>query len=201
VGWREIYDVKTTSLIPRRRIEQDPNAIAPVFKARPVYKMGLNVRTPMDYGGSSSMLKGGWDGGLYFRHEAGEWFNYNPANDTALRNTVNAQWISTNRLDFRLSKTFDVKSTPTAYFEVTNVLDGHVPNTNTGRLFETVGGPSSSNNFRDYMEALGWKVDTSGKLVEGDKPGTEVGADASPRRSYMQFFDKREMYFGLRFSL
>lgn len=201
VGWQELYDVNTTSLIPRLRIEANPDAVNPRFKARPIYKVGLTARTPLDYGAESRMWKGGWEGGIYFRHEAGEWFNYNPSNDSALRNIDNAQWTSTNRADLRISKTFDVQSTPMVYLEITNLLDSHLPNTNTSRLFETVGGPSSADGFRDYMEALGWRVDASGTLIEGKRPGTEVGPEASPRRTYMQFFDKRDVYFGVRFSL
>jgi outer membrane receptor protein involved in Fe transport len=199
-GWARIYDAKTVSNASYLRIEESASGANPLFKARPILKFGLNFRTPLDYGGESSMLKGGWEANAYFRNEAGQWFNYNPNNDAALRNVDNAQWKDERTLDFRLSKTFDFSGAPMVYFEVQNLLDSRVSNTNRTRPWDHLGEVSRGQEFEDYMTSLGWSVDTSGNLSSGDKPGKDLGPQFNPRRDYLFWFGKRDIHFGLRFN-
>ena len=200
VGWARIYDAKTVSNASFLRIEESATGANPLFKARPILKFGLNFRTPLDYGGEQSMLKGGWEANAYFRNEAGRWFNYNPNNDAALRNVDNAQWKDERTLDLRLSKTFDFAGAPMVYFEVQNLLDSRVANTNQTRPWDHLGEVSRRTEFNEYMAALGWTVDTSGNLSSGDKPGKDLGPQFNPRRDYLFWFDKRNFHFGLRFN-
>ena len=59
-GWRDIQDKKTTSNPTSKVLQWNPNQAAPPFKAKPQFKIGGNFRTPLDYGGSSALLMGGW---------------------------------------------------------------------------------------------------------------------------------------------
>jgi hypothetical protein len=199
VGWDRIYDVNTVSRASFTRIEGNPSGANPRFKARPIIKFGLNFRTPLDHGGDQRMLKGGWEANLYYRRQAGRWFNYNPSNDTALRDVDNAQWTAVNLLDLRFSKTFDVAASPTVYFEARNPFNFKNSNTSNRHWFDYPG-TNRGNNFKRYMEALGWSVDTSGRLKEGDNPGKKLDASVMPRRPYLQYWDMRDLWFGIRFS-
>ena len=200
VGWARIFDVNTVSTASFLEIESSASGANPLFKARPIIKVGLNFRTPLDYGGEQSLLKGGWEGNIYFRNEGGEWFNYNPNNDAALRNVDNAQWKDERTLDLRLSKTFDFAGAPMVYFEVQNLLDSRVANTNRTRPWDHLGQVSRGQEFENYMTALGWTVNASGNLSEGDKPGKDLGPQFNPRRDYLFWFGKRDFHFGLRFN-
>ncbi len=199
VGWDQLFDAKTVTAAPTRLIENNPSAANPRFRARPLWKAGLNLRTPIDYGGDARLLKGGWEVNVFYRRQAGNWFNYNPANDLSLRDIDNVQWMDDNRLDLRLSKTFHVAASPTFYLEVANLFNFKNPNTNTTRVFEHLGDNTTA-NFRRYMEALGWKLDTGGKLQKGDRPGKELGPDVMPKRDYLFYVGRRDITFGLRFA-
>lgn len=203
VGWEFLNDVHTTSTPSRRRIEASVSAANPRFKARPIAKFGVNVRTPLDYGAEQSLLKGGWEANLFFRNEAGAWFNYNPGNDPALRDVDNAQFEDERSLDLRISKTFDVVGTPMVYFEVQNIFDSRFANTSSDGTADRVWNyPGFSRNdlFEAYMEQLGWRLDANGNLTEGDKAGKDLGPLYNPIRDYMFWFGKRSFQFGLRFS-
>ena len=203
VRWERIYDAQTVSTASYRLIESSPAGANPRFKARPILKFGLNFRTPLDYGGEQRMLKGGWEANLYYRHQAGSWFNYNPSNDVALRSVDNAQWQATRLLDLRFAKMFDVKMAPTVYLEIRNPLNfKNVTTTSTSRIWDTRShlGTSSGNNFKKYMEALGWTVDASGNLQEGDKPGKELDESVMSQRSYLFYVNPRDIHLGVRWS-
>ena len=180
VGWRFIRPDPEESI---RLVANNADGATPNFKTRPVLKAGLNLRTPLDYGGSAVL--GGWEANLYYRREAGEGFNYNPTNSVELRNVNNAQWTDLNRLDVRISKSFAIQSSPIIFLEITNLLNSRIVNTNISRVFETAGGPRSTQNLNLYMEALGWTVDASGQLIEGDRPGKQLDPSVMPRRDYL----------------
>jgi hypothetical protein len=146
------------------------------------------------------MLKGGWEANLYYRRQAGAWFNYNPSNDVALRSVDNAQWQATSLLDLRFAKMFDVKMAPTVYLEIRNPLNfKNISTTSRSRVWE-YSGTSTNNNFNAYMEALGWTVDASGNLQEGDKPGKELDESVMPRRAYLFHINPRDIHLGVRWS-
>lgn len=204
IGWDRIYDVNTVSTPSRLRIEASANGANPAFKARPIWKLGLNFRTPLDYGDTAALWKGGWDANIFFRREAGWYMNYNPTNDIALQNVLNMQWTDSNMADFRLTKAFDVKGAPLLYLEVHNIFNfknfNHM-NDNDGEVFDYPG-TNDDNNARKYFESLGWVVDSSGKLQEGKRPGSDISATDYDMifRPYMAFLDARDMSIGLQFS-
>ena len=205
IGWNHVRDVVNGSNASTLVIEDDANGANPAFKARPIWKLGLNFRTPLDYGGDASLWKGGWDANVFFRREAGAWRNYNPSNDTALQNVLNVQWKDTNMADLRLSKAFDVKGSPMLYLEVHNIFNfknfNHLNDGNGGEAFDHPG-TSDSTRFRLYMESLGWVVDSSGKLQNGDRPGSGIDENEQTvlRRPYLSYLDRRDMTMGLQFS-
>lgn len=204
IGWDRIYDQNTVTTPSRLLIDANANAANEAFKARPIWKLGLNFRTPLDYGAEQRMWKGGWEANLFFRREGGWWMNYNPTNDPALQNVLNVQWTDSNMADLRISKAFDIAGAPLLYLEIHNIFnfknfnhhrdfDGEVwdyPNTNDDAKAEA------------YMEQLGWTVDSSGKLQEGSRPGSYVDLDnfQETRRPYLVYLDRRDIAFGLRFS-
>lgn len=224
-SWRHIRDVKTVSTPSRTVIEDNPNNAAPPFRAKPQIKLGANFRTPLDYGGAQSMLRGGWNLGFYFEREAGEWFNYNPGNaDASLINVLNAQWVDEYAGHLRIAKMFDLPGAPMLFVEISNPLN--FKNTHTlgggnrsdvfginpedtprtgvgsyggGRAFEYAG-TNTGNRFRAYMESIGWTVDNNGKLQEGSRPGTDVEDFPDMRRPSLLFSDRRDITFGARFS-
>ena len=53
-----------------------------------------------------------------------------------------------------------------------------------------------------YLERIGWRVDASGKLQTGSRPGSDIDVDnfKESRRPYLAFLDRRDITFGLRFS-
>ena len=224
-SWQDIRDAKTVSTPSTTVIENSPNNAAPPFRAKPQIKLGGNFRTPLDYGGEQSMLKGGWNLGFYFDREAGEWFNYNPGNaDASLINVLNAQWVDEYVAHLRISKMFDMPGSPMLFIEVSNPLN--FKNTHTlggGNRSDVFGlapedtprsgvgsfgggqafvyaGTNTGNRFRAYMESLGWTVDSNGKLQEGKRPGTDVEDFPDMRRPSLLFSDRRDITFGARFS-
>ncbi len=212
VGYDDISDQRFSSRPILTDVEDNPETANPPFKARPIIKVGINVRTPLDYGGSSRLWKGGWSANLFFRNEGGNWLNYNPAGDQALRNVLNAQWIDERRVDLRISKIFDLPASPMLYVEVQNLLDSDIPYSDRAgeraggsrasdaqdRVFELVGGRRDDDNLERYMEALGWTVAADGSLNEGGKIGEKVDVAFMPQRSYMFYTFARDIHFGLR---
>ena len=203
IGWNHIRDVVNASAPSTLLIEDDPNAANPAFKARPILKIGLNFRTPLDYGGDAALWKGGWDANLFYRRQAGSWFGYNPGNDPALQNVLNVQWTNENMADLRIAKAFDVTGAPMLYLEVHNIFN--FKNFTTGGN----GGPafdypktSDSTRFREYMEGLGWVLDSNGNLQEGKRPGSGIDVNETDilRRPYMSYLDRRDLTFGIQFS-
>ena len=224
-GWRDIQDKKTTSNPTSKVLQWNPNQAAPPFKAKPQFKIGGNFRTPLDYGGSSALLKGGWNLGFFFEREAGEWFNYNPGNsDASLINALNAQWVDEYTGHIRISKMFDMQGEPMLYMEITNPLNFKNSHTSPGGNRNDVfgvndedtprsavssysgggafeySGTSTRNRFQDYMEGLGWTVDSNGTLKEGDRPGTKLEDYSDNRRAYFLYSHRRDITFGARFS-
>ena len=200
VGWDDIRDVATSSVLSFTVIENNPSGANPRFKSRPLFKLNANFHTPFDYGGARRALLGGWTLDLYYQWRAGAWFNYNPTNDPSLRDIDNAQWTPENRGDLQVTKTFDLRGfRPTLFLEASNVFNFKNFNTNQGRVFE-YRGTNTTQNFQKYMEALGWKVE-GGRLLQGKKPGT-ILSDPSvmPRRAYMMHLAPRQVFFGLRFA-
>ena len=224
-AWRELQDAKTTSRPSFTVLEWNPNNAAPPFKAKPQLKLGGNLRTAIDYGGDQAFLKGGWNLGFYFEREGGEWFNYNPGNSDASQvNTLNAQWKDSYTGNLRLSKMFDVQGQPMVYVEITNPLnfknthttpggnrsdvfginDEDTPRSGVGSFsgggaFE-YRGTSTGNRFQDYMQSIGWTVDSNGNLNKGKRPGTDIEKYRDLRRSYFLFSDRRDITIGARFS-
>ena len=74
-------------------------------------------------------------------------------------------------------------------------------NDNDGEVFDYPG-TNDDNNARKYFESLGWVVDSSGKLQEGKRPGSDINATdyGTIYRPYMAFLDARDMSIGLQFS-
>ncbi len=204
IGWDRIYDQNTVSTPSRLIIEGSANAANPQFKPRPIWKLGLNFRTPLDYGAEQRMLKGGWEANLFFRREGGWWMNHNPTNDSALQNVLNVQWTDSNMTDLRISKAFDTRGAPLLYLEIHNIFN--FKNFNNLRDYdgEVWDYPGTNDDAKAdaYMERLGWTVDASGKLQEGSRPGSDVDLDNFPetRRPYIVYLDRRDITFGLRFS-
>jgi len=163
----------------------------------------MNFRTPLDYGGDASMLKGGWEANLFFRREGGWWMGYNPTNDAALQNVLNVQWTDSNMADLRISKAFDTKGSPMLFLEAHNIFN--FKNFNHSRDFDgevwDYPGTNDDRNAEAYLQRIGWTVDASGKLNEGKRPGSDIDVDdTESRRPYLVFLDRRDISMGLRFS-
>jgi hypothetical protein len=225
-GYQITYDRNTVSNPTRTVLANNPNHAVPPFKAKPIWKLGGNFRTPLDYGGDMAMLQGGWNLGFFFDREAGEFFNYNPGNaDASVVNQLNAQWKDEWAGHIRISKMFDMPGAPMLYMEINNpfnfknthTLDGGnrddtfgvksedtpraaVGSQSGGRAFNYPN-TSGRNRFEAYMTSLGWTVDSSGNLKEGSRPGGSSAMDYKDmRRPYMLFGDRRDVKFGARFS-
>lgn len=224
-GWSRIQDAATTSLPSQTVLQRDPDDAVPPFKAKPQIKIGGNWRTPLDFGGDQAMWKGGWNFGFFFEREAGEWFNYNPGNaDASLINTLNAQWVDEYSGHIRVSKIFDTVGQPMVYVEISNPFN--FKNTHTtpggdrsdvfglndedtprsgvgsysgGNVFEYPG-TNTGNRFRDYMESIGWSIDSNGNLQEGKRPGTDLEDYSDLRRPSFLYGDRRDITLGARFS-
>ena len=61
---------------------------------------------------------------------------------------------------------------------------------------EALEGFRREGKVRTYL----FSVDTSGRLKEGDNPGKKLDASVMPRRPYLQYWDMRDLWFGIRFS-
>ncbi|MDP6037611.1 MAG: TonB-dependent receptor, partial [Candidatus Latescibacteria bacterium] len=191
IGWDRIYDQLTVSTPSRLIIEASANSANPSFKARPIWKLGLNFRTPLDYGAGQHLWKGGWEANLFFRREGGWWMGYNPTNDFALQNVLNVQWKDSNMADLRISKAFDTKGAPMLYLEVHNLLN--FKNFEHARDFDgevwDYPGTNDDNKTKAYLARLGWTVDSSGKLQSGSRPGGDFDLNnpGESRRPYLAY--------------
>lgn len=203
IGWDRIYDTVNASTPSRLVIEANANSANPPFKARPIWKLGMNWRTPLDYGGDASLWKGGWEANLFYRREGGWWMSYNPTNDFALTNVLNVQWTDSNMADLRISKAFDTKGSPMLFLEAHNIFN--FKNFNHSRDFDgevwDYPGTNDDRNAEAYLQRIGWTVDSNGKLNEGKRPGSDISVDdTESRRPYLVFLDRRDITFGMRFS-
>lgn len=74
-------------------------------------------------------------------------------------------------------------------------------NDNDGEVFDYPG-TNDDNNARKYLESIGWVIDSNGKLQEGKRPGSDIGATDYNMiyRPYMAFLDARDLTFGVQFS-
>ena len=114
------------------------------------------------------------------------------------------QWTDENMADLRISKAFDMTGAPMLYLEVHNIFNfknfNHMRD-NDGEVWDY---PKTSDDDKveAYLQRIGWVVDSSGKLQEGKRPGSDIDVDNFPesRRPYLAFLDRRDVTFGLRFS-
>ena len=204
-GIADFYEDPTLQPRPVNSEVSDPDV-------RPIFKGSVSFNTPDEFGPGAAgfSLLGGIDLNLLYTWKRGRQFTWNPAEIPLVDN--NLRWSPYQRWDLRLTKGLFSRGSVQAsfYVDVTNLFNQRNLQYRSGdedvfdRAYFTWDGQKwFSNTFRDYMNSIGYSAENQnedGSFDTDYKPGDWEGDDvALPPWDSFRFFERRDVYFGLRF--
>ena len=205
-GYQDFYEDPTLQARPVNSQVSEPDV-------RPIFKSSISFNTPDEFGPSAAgfSLFGGVSLNMLYTWKRGERFSWNPASIPLVDN--NLRWSNYQRWDLRLTKeVFSRGNTRTSfYLDVRNLFNQRNLQFWQGNTdvfdeasFAWDGQTWFSNTIRTYMESIGYSAENQnedGTFNTDHDPGDWNEDDiALPPWDSFRFFERRDVYFGVRFA-
>lgn len=173
------YDVRTSGYFGLREYYEDPNKQRAYLRLnpyisrphpRPYARANISFHTPNNFGVKRFGLYplGNWIMSILAEWRTGSYYTYNP---NQIADVVdNVQWRDWYNVDFRLSKTFQIKKYDVQfYLDISNVLNTKYMN---------FAGFADNYDWLDYLESLNFSWET-GEWKGNDKIGDYRPSDVA----------------------
>ena len=205
-GYQDFYEDPTLQPRPENTQVSEPDV-------RPIFKGSVSFNTPDEFGPGAAgfSLLGGIDLNLFYTWKRGERFTWNPAEIPLVDN--NLRWSNYRRWDLRLTKELFNRGTvrTSFYVDVRNLFNQRTLQYWQGDTdvfdeasFAWDGQKWFSDTRVNYMNSIGYTAENQnedGSFNTDHDPGDWQGDDvALPPWDSFRFFERRDVYFGLRFA-
>lgn len=204
-GYQDFYEDPTLQPRPENTQVSEPDV-------RPIFKGSVSFNTPDEFGPSAAgfSLLGGLDINLFYTWKRGESFTWNPAEIPLVDN--NLRWSNYQRWDLRLTKElFNRGNVRTSFYvDMRNLF-----NQRNLQFFQGNDDVFNEANFSwdgqkwfsdtrvAYMNSIGYSAENQnedGSFNTDQNPGDWKGDGIElPPWDSFRFFERRDIYFGIRF--